>query len=55
MLLKPTDGRGDAITQDKYFALSPGPRRTQGYVAGIQSIGDQEFIAPAVKGNTQRY
>ncbi|AQV16254.1 MULTISPECIES: transporter substrate-binding domain-containing protein [Acinetobacter] len=48
-----TDGRGDAISQDSTYALAWAAKNPS-YVAGIQSIGDQEFIAPAVKkGNTQ--
>ncbi|HAB72425.1 MAG TPA: glutamine-binding protein, partial [Acinetobacter nosocomialis] len=48
-----TDGLGDAISQDSTYALAWAAKNPS-YVAGIQSIGDQEFIAPAVKkGNTQ--
>jgi len=43
-----TDGRGDAISQDSTYALAWAAKNPS-YVAGIQSIGDQEFIAPAVK------
>ena len=47
------DGRGDAISQDSTYALA-WVAQNPDYVAGIQSIGNEDFIAPAVKkGNTQ--
>ncbi len=49
-----TDGRGDAISQDSTYALAWAAKNPS-YVAGIQSIGDQEFIAPAVKRAIPNY
>ncbi len=47
------DGRGDAISQDSTYALAWAAQNPQ-YVVGIQKIGNEDFIAPAVKkGNTQ--
>ncbi|MCH7337652.1 transporter substrate-binding domain-containing protein [Acinetobacter sp. NIPH 2699] len=47
------DGRGDAISQDSTYALAWVAKNPE-YVAGIQQIGNEDFIAPAVrKGNTQ--
>lgn len=47
------DGRGDAISQDSTYALA-WAKENPTFVAGIQQIGNQDFIAPGVKkGNTQ--
>ncbi|MFW1734709.1 transporter substrate-binding domain-containing protein [Acinetobacter sp. ULE_I001] len=47
------DGRGDAISQDSTYALAWAAENPT-FTAGIQQIGNQDFIAPAVKkGNTQ--
>lgn len=47
------DGRGDAISQDSTYALAWAAENPT-FTAGIQQIGNEDFIAPAVKkGNTQ--
>ncbi|MFW1747655.1 cysteine ABC transporter substrate-binding protein [Acinetobacter guillouiae] len=47
------DGRGDAISQDSTYALAWAAENPT-FTAGIQQIGNQDFIAPAVKkGNSQ--
>jgi len=47
------DGRGDAISQDSTYALAWAAENPT-FTAGIQQIGNQDFIAPAVKkGNAQ--
>ncbi|WP_353169299.1 transporter substrate-binding domain-containing protein [Acinetobacter sp.] len=47
------DGRGDAISQDSTYALAWAAENPT-FTAGIQQIGNQDFIAPAVKkGNRQ--
>ena len=47
------DGRGDAISQDSTYALAWASENPT-FTAGIQQIGNQDFIAPAVKkGDTQ--
>ncbi|KEC82460.1 MULTISPECIES: cysteine ABC transporter substrate-binding protein [unclassified Acinetobacter] len=42
------DGRGDAISQDSTYALAWAAENPT-FTAGIQQIGNQDFIAPAVK------
>ncbi|SPL70687.1 transporter substrate-binding domain-containing protein [Acinetobacter stercoris] len=47
------DGRGDAISQDSTYALAWAAQNPQ-FTVGIQKIGNEDFIAPAVKkGNSQ--
>lgn len=47
------DGRGDAISQDSTYALA-WAAQNPGYVVGIPQIGNEDFIAPAVrKGNVE--
>ena len=47
------DGRGDAISQDSTYALAWAAQNPD-YVVGIPQIGNEDFIAPAVrKGNTE--
>ena len=47
------DGRGDAISQDSTYALAWAAENPT-FTAGIQQIGNEVFIAPAVKkGNIQ--
>ena len=47
------DGRGDAISQDSTYALA-WTAQNPDYVVGISQIGNEDFIAPAVrKGNTE--
>ena len=42
------DGRGDAISQDSTYALAWAAENPT-FTEGIQQIGNQDFIAPAVK------
>ena len=47
------DGRGDAISQDSTYALAWAAQNPD-YVVGIPQIGNEDFIAPAVrKGNVE--
>ena len=47
------DGRGDAISQDSTYALA-WAAANPGFVVGIPQIGNEDFIAPAVKkGNVE--
>lgn len=47
------DGRGDAISQDSTYALAWAAENPE-FVVGIPQIGNEDFIAPAVKkGNTE--
>lgn len=47
------DGRGDAISQDSTYALAWAAENPN-FVVGIPQIGNEDFIAPAVKkGNTE--
>ena len=47
------DGRGDAISQDSTYALAWATENPE-FVVGIPQIGNEDFIAPAVKkGNTE--
>ena len=47
------DGRGDAISQDSTYALA-WTAENPAFVVGIPQIGNEDFIAPAVKkGNTE--
>ena len=47
------DGRGDAISQDSTYALAWAAQNPD-YVVGIPQIGNEDFIAPAVKkGNKE--
>lgn len=47
------DGRGDAISQDSTYALAWAAENPD-FVVGIPQIGNEDFIAPAVKkGNTE--
>ncbi|WP_163123342.1 transporter substrate-binding domain-containing protein [Acinetobacter portensis] len=47
------DGRGDAISQDSTYALA-WAAQNPGYIVGIPQIGNEDFIAPAVrKGNVE--
>lgn len=47
------DGRGDAISQDSTYALAWAAQNPD-YVVGIPQIGNEYFIAPAVKkGNVE--
>ncbi|AMW79356.1 glutamine-binding protein [Acinetobacter sp. TGL-Y2] len=47
------DGRGDAISQDSTYAFAWAAQNPD-YVVGIAKIGNEDFIAPAVKkGNTE--
>ncbi|MFQ1014212.1 transporter substrate-binding domain-containing protein [Avibacterium paragallinarum] len=47
------DGRGDALAHDNTL-LFAWAKENPGFTAGIKNLGDQDFIAPAVKkGDTQ--
>lgn len=48
-----TDGRGDAFSTDNTEVLA-WAMRNKGFVAGVESLGETDAIAPAVsKGNTE--